>query len=408
MTRTDRLNLVLFCHPEFWAGQSMVRFARMMKSAYEARGHQVRVLSPRNRCFKRLSRIGLSKWGAYVDEYLLFPRDVRKALKEIPSNALFVFCDQALGPWVPLVAHRPHVVHVHDLLALRSALGNVPENPVFITGRIYQHYIRRGFRCARDFISVSNKTREDLHRFGQVTARTSEVVHNGLAYPYSRLKADVAQQVLRDAGLPSEARGMLLYVGGGQWYKNLHGIAALYAHYAALSPEPLPLWIIGRPSGSRSMKDTFGRIRPPGRVQLFESVDDRTLQAIYSLARALLFPSLEEGFGWPLIEAQACGCPVITTDAEPMNEVAGRTAYYLPRLLPSDDIETWADQGAKLLLNLLRKSDAERIELADRGIAWAKTFDADKAIDQYLAIYRQVLARQSADAATETEFAGLR
>jgi glycosyltransferase involved in cell wall biosynthesis len=385
----------------------MVRFARMLKSAYEARGHQVKILSPRNRCFKWLSRIGLSKWGAYADEYLLFPGDVRQALRKIPSDALFVFCDQALGPWVPLVAQRPHVVHVHDLLALRSALGNVPENPVSITGRIYQHYIRRGFRCARDFISTSRKTREDLHRFGRVSARTSEVVHNGLTYPYSRLSAGAARQVLRDAGLPTEARGMLLHVGGGQWYKNLPGVVALYAHYAAHSPEPLPLWIIGVSYGSLSIKATLGRIRPPGRVRLFENIDNRTLQAIYSLSRALLFPSLGEGFGWPLIEAQACGCPVITTDAPPMNEVAGQSARYLPRLQPGD-IETWADQGAKVLMELLTLSDPERSELAERGIAWAKSFNADTAIDQYLAIYRQVLDRHFADAATETEFASPR
>jgi len=89
----------------------------------------------------------------------------------------------ALGPWVPVVRDRPHVVHVHDLLALRSALGEIPENPTSITGRIYQRYIRRGFQKARHFVSISRKTQADLHRVGGVSAITSEVVYNGLNFP---------------------------------------------------------------------------------------------------------------------------------------------------------------------------------------------------------------------------------
>jgi len=359
------------------------------------------VLSPRDRCFNWLSKIGLPKWGLYLDQYLLFPREVRKSLREVSSDALFVFCDQALGPWVPLVADRAHIVHVHDLLALRSALGEFPENPVSVTGRIYQRYIRRGFRRARHFISISYKTRDDLHRFGCVTASISEVVHNGLAYPYSRIQADRALQILRSAGLPAPARGMLLHVGGGQWYKNLPGIVALYSQYAAQSREPAPLWIIGGTNSSLRVIEALREIPTSGDVQFFENIDNVVLQAIYSISRALLFPSLAEGFGWPLIEAQACGCPVITTDEAPMNEIAGSAARYLPRLLPGDDIVSWAQHGAELLNELLSMTGEERNELVKRGIAWTARFDADAAIDRYLSIYRQVQDRYLTEAASD-------
>ena len=140
----------------------MPRFTRMLRSAYEARGHSVTIWSPDDWFHRRFSHTGLAKWAGYLDQYWLFPWAVRRRLTSTPDDTLFVFCDQALGPWVPLVSDRPHVVHAHDLLALRSALGDFPENPTRLTGRIYQRFIRRGFQKARHFISVSKKTQEDL------------------------------------------------------------------------------------------------------------------------------------------------------------------------------------------------------------------------------------------------------
>ena len=108
----------------------------------------------------------LAKWAGYVDQYLLFPRALRRAMRHDAAGTLYVFCDQALGPWLPAVLPRPHVVHCHDLLALRSALGDIAEHATSPTGRVYQRYIRRGFRRARHFISISERSRDDLHRHG--------------------------------------------------------------------------------------------------------------------------------------------------------------------------------------------------------------------------------------------------
>ena len=105
----------------------------------------------------------------------------------------------------------------------------------------------------------------------------------------------------------------------------------------------------------------------------FNKLDARTMQAVYSRARALLFPSLAEGFGWPLVEAQACGCPVITTDEPPMNEVAGDAAHYLPRLRSDTEIDTWAAHGAGVLCRLLDEDPARGAERAERGARLGET-----------------------------------
>ncbi len=385
------MRIVLFCHPDFLRSQSMPRFANMLQSAYSARGLEVRRWAPRA-FFRNLFRNELArKWAGYLDQYVLFPVWVRRRLKHLSADTLFVFCDQAMGPWVPLVASRPHIVHAHDLLALRSALGDITENPTSLTGRIYQRFIRRGVRRARNFISISYKTRDDLHRFMGISPPVSEVVYNGLNYPYSRLDAELAQQTLAAAGLPVESRGMLLHIGGGQWYKNLRGVIALYGRYAASHSHPLPLWCVSPPPRG-AVTDALSKLPASGRVSFFQNLENRTLQAAYSHARALLFPSLEEGFGWPLIEAAACGCPVLTTNQPPMNEVAGPQAAYVPRLQPEQDLDSWATQAARILESLLSRPEAERKADARQAATWAERFKPDHAIDRYLEIYRQIVA----------------
>ena len=378
----------------------MPRFARMLKSAYEARGHEVTMWSPTPNFHRLFAASKHAKWAGYIDQYVLFPHYVRKASKITSSETLFVFCDQALGPWMPLVKSRPHVVHAHDLLALRSALGDIKENPTSFTGRVYQRYIRRGFRQALHFISASNKTREDLQRFGGVAAQTSDVVYNGLNFPYEPMPRQEAVDVLRDAGYQVPPGGILIHVSGNQWYKNLAGVLSIYSHYAAREIDPLPLWCVS-PAPTGAAKVQLSKVAGNGRVLFLQHLTSRALQAAYSCARALLFPSLAEGFGWPLVEAQACGCPVITTNEPPMSEVAGDAAFYLPRLQCGEDLDIWGAHGAAVVKEVLSESPENRMLRSERGRTWAKTFDADRAIDAYLAIYHRILNHESGRAASD-------
>lgn len=389
------LNLVVFTHPNFLDSTSMPLFARMIVEGARQAGHAVQVWSPRA-CLHRLpAPRSAKKWLGYVDQYLLFPLQVRWRLRRQALDTLFVFSDQALGPWVPLVADRAHVIHCHDFLALRSALGEIPQNRTGWTGRLYQRVIRWGFRHGRHFISVSRHTQEELHRFLADTAapQLSVVVHNGLNHAYAPLNQAEAAQRLRAAGADFPEGGFILHVGGNQWYKNRAGVLAIYAAYAASTPHPLPLLMVGAPP-SASLQAAAACILAPGQVRFVVRPPVEVLEAAYSSASVLLFPSLAEGFGWPIIEAMACGCPVLTTNEAPMTEVGGPVADYLAPMPGTADTQAWAQVCAERLRLVLARSPEERAQKRALGIRHAQGFSAETAMQGYLAVYLQVMRQE--------------
>ena len=111
--------------------------------------------------------------------------------------------------------------------------------------------------------------------------------------------------------------------------------------------------------------------------------DSSALEGLYNLATALVFPSRYEGFGWPIAEAQACGCPVICSDHPPMSEAAG-DAGLLHRV---DDEEGFARDVIRLT------NASERAQWSEKGLRAATRFASEKMIAQYVDVYRTLAAQ---------------
>jgi glycosyltransferase involved in cell wall biosynthesis len=127
----------------------------------------------------------------------------------------------------------------------------------------------------------------------------------------------------------------------------------------------------------RSLGEKLGVL---DRVVEVDGPRNELLEALYSSASALLYPSRYEGFGWPIIEAQACGCPVVCSDHEPMSEVAGNGALTAP-----------VEDEAAFARALLSLADFEkRAELSKRALQNAERFAAEKMIAQYIELYRSL------------------
>ena len=385
------MRLVLLTHPTFFGTVSQPRFAEMIARGMSARGHTVEQWTAPAR-FSRLPVTSdfVRKWLGYVDQYLLFPRELRRRIAAQPADTVFVVTDQALGMWVPHLAPRPHVIHCHDFLALRCALDEFPEQRVSRSGKHYQRLIRNGFSQGRAFISVSQKTREDLHRLLPHRPPLSEVVYNGLNHLFRPMAAIEAEKTLSAAGIKISAGGCLLHVGGNQWYKNRRGVLEIYRAYVARVSAPVPLWMVGA-SPSVELRVLADSIPGPGCVHFLSGLNNEQVNAAYAVAKALLFPSLEEGFGWPIAEAMAAGCPVITANAAPMTEVAGDAARLIPRR-PARNHEqrAWAEQAAGEVAEVLQMSDEQRAGMIQRGLQNTQRFDAEKTLSAYERIYRRV------------------
>ena len=223
----------------------MSRYAKLLSEGMKHRGHEVEIWYPAGFFFHLPFSSTIKKWFGYIDQYIIFPIQVRRRLKKCSPDTLFVFTDQALGPWIPLVADRPHIIHCHDFLAQRSALGEFAENPVSWTGRKYQAFIRRGYRKGKNFISVSEKTKQDLLYFLETTASFSEVVYNGLTQPFVAGDTEKIRKILSAKTKIDLNDGYLLHVGGNQWYKNRSGVIYIYDAWRSLNNKKLPLLFIG-------------------------------------------------------------------------------------------------------------------------------------------------------------------
>ncbi|MEJ7738054.1 MAG: glycosyltransferase family 1 protein [Chitinophagaceae bacterium] len=369
----------------------MPRFARMLAEGMNKRGHSVKTWSPQPLFFRLPLPRRLRKWLGYLDQYLIFPRVVKSRLKQCPADTLFVFTDQALGPWVPLLAGRVHAIHCHDFLAQRSALLEIPENPTGWTGRQYQAFIRRGYSKGKHFISVSQKTKEDLHRFLPSSPCCSEVVYNGLNQSFVPYNAVAARTSLgKKTGLELSS-GFLLHVGGNYWYKNRSGVIKMYNAWRSAGGSTLPLLLVGE-TPTQSLLKTYLESSFKSDIHFISGLEDEFVRQAYAGALVLVFPSLAEGFGWPIAEAMASGCPVITTNEAPMTEVAGNVGFFIP-CYPQDESRTgeWAADAAKMINKVLSLAPSERKAVVEAGLVNASRFDSDVALDRIEAIYRNIL-----------------
>ncbi len=387
------MKLIFITHPNFTGSQSMPRFAKMLGDGMCDLCHEVDYWKPSPKFFKLSSTPAIKKWLGYIDQYILFPASIKRRLKNSPNDTLFVFTDHALGPWVPIFSSLPHVVHCHDFLAQQSALGLIPENPTSWTGRIYQSYIRRGYSKGKNFISVSEKTINDLHSFIPNPPRRSEMVYNGLNQNFIPMDSTKVRISLSEKLKIDLTKGYLLHVGGNQWYKNRVGVIQIYNAWRSISSLKLPLLLVGAQANllleAACRASTFR-----SDIHLLSGMDDEFVRKAYAGAKLFIFPSLAEGFGWPIAEAMASGCPVITTGEAPMTEVAADAAYLIPKMPTSDLMKAdWADLAANKVEEILQLPQSKRNEVVSAGLENAKRFDSKTALNRIEDIYKDILLK---------------
>lgn len=370
------LKIVLLSNYKPERAHSMLKYADMLRRGLTARGHAVEVVHPPV-IFGRLPflRGAAAKWIGYLDKYLLAPPWMRWKCR---GADLVHVCDQTNSMYLQCAGRRPRVITCHDLIGVRGALGHFADVRVGRTGRILNEWIARSLARAEYLICDSHKTLADFREVAQHSRAASRVIHLSLNRECEAASPEMVRRTLAGLGL-EEQTNYLLHVGGNQWYKNRLGAIRIFAELKR-SPafEDVRLILAGKP-WSQEVRELAQRLGIHEAMVEAADLTDEALNALYTGARGLLFPSLLEGYGWPILEAQACGCPVITTNRPPMTEVAGDGAI----LIEPEDTEG----SARAIL----EQWPEAAILREAGFRNLERFTETKMLDAYEEAYAEVL-----------------
>jgi len=305
---------------------SMLRYSRVLSRKLTDLGFTVEVINPIT-FFGYLSFGPLFKWLGYLDKYLLFPIVLLWYSRKWDQCHI---CDHSNSVYLPWIWCDNVSITCHDLLAVGAAEGTIPldeiRKPISWSGRQQQRWIIRNLLRAKNIVCVSETTAQQLLQRGY-TGNPS-VIYNPPVREFKPITRTDASKLLSPWGLAPDTK-YFLHVGGNQWYKNRHGALKLFA---ALRRAPLFAsfnFVLAGPPPTEALRKAIGDLALDDFVIICERPSDQVVDALYSNAQALLFPSFREGFGWPLIEAQFFGCLVVTSDREPLIEVSGGAAIYI-------------------------------------------------------------------------------
>ena len=361
--------------------QSMQRFATMMLRGLTAAGVPAELIFPQPFLGRiRFAGRFVGKWLGYLDKFLFFPRQLKQ--KQSSGFDLVHICDHSNAMYSAHAGSRPVVVTCHDLLAVRGARGEATDCPASPTGKYLQRWIFSGLRKASAVVCASSATLRDAQRI--VAQRDGRpqflLIEHGQNYPYRKQAVEIAQAHLSRVARLDPSRPFALHVGSNSRMKNRAGALRIFA----LTKNDWPGQMVF--AGQRltpalgSLAQELGVVE---RVVEIEEPSNELLEALYSSALVLLYPSRFEGFGWPIIEAQACACPVICSDREPMSEVGGDGAI-------TADVND-ENAMAQALLSLIDPN--ERARWSEKSLHNAERFQVTEMIARYVALYRSLGAK---------------
>lgn len=278
---------------------------------------------------------------------------------------------------MPLFAHPRSVVTIHDLnhvcfSGYFHSMRRIKQSYSFMTTRL-------SLAAARHIIAVSNTTKSEvLKRFPWLSPHKVTAIHFGLTERF-QTPAD-AEQVKRFREKFHLAHDrFLLYVGTDRPHKNVDRLLSAYERLRRQTILTHKLLLIGSSQQDARLREILAQRRLNGSVVHLGYVPEEDLPAAYQVSDALVFCSLSEGFGLPLLEAMGTGVPVITSNIGATAEVVGDSAV----LVDPFSVEAIAEGMVKVL-----SSETLRRQLVARGAERVQRFRLEETARNTLAVYR--------------------
>jgi glycosyltransferase involved in cell wall biosynthesis len=274
---------------------------------------------------------------------------------------------------VSLKKKFPFVVTIHDLIYLKYP-GACPN----ILARIYAAFMI-GFACrqARLIITDSQYSKQDLMNTIHVPEKKIRVIYPAVGPKYQPVR-DPKLQLIKYA-LPEK---YILYVGNHEKRKNIPALVAAFSRSQAV--QEYKLVIAGKQDLRR--KEIYQAIKDhqvAERVYFSGYINEEDLPALYMQAGMLAFPSSYEGFGLPILEAMACGTPIVCSNATSIPEVSGDAALV---------IDPFDSTGFANAIDRVLTDQGLRRQLQEKGFQRVKQFTWDNAIQEHIKAYKEALS----------------
>ncbi len=281
---------------------------------------------------------------------------------------------------MPLASPVPTVVTIHDISLTLYPRFHPPRRVL-----LNRPLVNVAARRADAVITVSESARREIVRLYQLDPRRVQAIHEAAAPSFHPVRDPAElERVRRKYGLDDR---IILYVGTIEPRKNLPALIEAFARRRSTGDLSHQLVCVG-PYGwlSRGIESSIARSGVAHAIAFTGYVPFADLPALYSLAEMFVFPSVYEGFGLPVVEAMACGVPVITGPTPALAEVAGGAIEQV------DHLDAGALGDAMVAL---ARSRERRQHLAAQGIERAQTFSWRRAARETLDIYRRTAERAS-------------
>ncbi|MGY6528325.1 MAG: glycosyltransferase family 4 protein [Cyanobacterium sp.] len=270
-------------------------------------------------------------------------------------------------PELPLFSSQCRsVVMVHDLIPLRF-----PQKKSALSA-YFRHYVPQVCKQATHIICNSENTANDLIDFYDISANKITPIHLG----YNSVKFKVISNLKSVNKVP-----YFIYLGRHDPHKNLANIISAFAKFK--NNQNYELWLVGGADERYTplLKQLARDLEVFEQVKFLNYLDDQELVKVLNQAQAMVFPTLWEGFGFPVLEAMACGTPVITSNVSSLPEVAGDGAL----LVNPHDVDDIAGAMAEVV------KDNVRSHLIKAGLERVKQFSWDKTGKETLEVIKQFL-----------------
>lgn len=273
----------------------------------------------------------------------------------------------------------PQVLTVHDLTMIKFPTHRGKE--AIRHGKI----LKKACLNANQIISVSHSTKKDLIDLFDINPDKISVIHLGANKNFRRLQN---QNESKKALLKYKINfPFILFLGTVEPRKNIKNLLLAFEKFSENSQfKDARLIIIGKKGwNSEEIFTTHDSLKFKNKVLFLDFVPNEDIIHFYNQAILFCFPSLYEGFGFPILEAMACGCPVLTSNISSLPEVGGNAAYYIN----PQNIKEIADAMQKILVDNIMRENMVKL-----GIEQAKKFSWERCAEETHKVYEEALKNE--------------